>query len=163
MAVVAPSLNVELMDIFKKSKKSGKPITPPKLAKAIVTTYMQTAQNTMGFPVTQISGSSGFKSDLEDIMKKPKKAGKVITPMKLAKAIVNVTNTVMTQHQTTIVANAGFTQLKSDLESAMSKATKNPTKFPQALTKAIDTYFKSCNISGVIPGSPPVPFSGTPI
>jgi len=138
-------------------------VTPPKIAKAIVTTYMKSAQNSMAFPVTQIAGESKLREDLKEILSKPKKAGKAITPMKIAKAIVSVTNTLMTQHQTTIVANAGFTQLKSDIESCMSKATKNEAKFAQALARAIDTYFKSCIISGVIPGSPPVPFSGSPI
>ena len=106
---------------------------------------------------------SPMQTEIADATKKSKKGGKSVTPPKIAKAIVSVTNSLMTQHQTTIVANAGFAQLKSDIESCMSKATKNEAKFAQTLARAIDTYFKSCIISGVIPGSPPVPFAGSPI
>ena len=163
MAAVMAPMQTEIADITKKAKKGGKSITPPKIAKAIVTTYMKSAQNSMAFPVTQIAGESKLREDLKEIFSKPKKAGKTITPLKIAKAIVECTGTLMTQHQTAIVSQAGLTQLKSDIESCMSKPTKNKTKFAREFAKAVDTYFKSCNITGVIPGSPPIPFAGSPV
>lgn len=163
MAAVMAPMQTEIADITKKAKKGGKAITPPKIAKAVVTTYMKSAQNSMGFPVTQIAGESKLREDLKEIFSKPKKVGKTITPLKIAKAIVECTGTLMTQHQTAIVSQAGFTQLKSDIESCMSKPTKNKTKFAREFAKAVDTYFKSCNITGVIPGSPPIPFAGSPV
>ena len=163
MAAVMSPMQQSIADATKKAKKGGKSITPPKIAKAIVTTYMKSAQNSMAFPVTQIAGESKLREDLKEIFSKPKKAGKTITPLKIAKAIVECTGTLMTQHQTAIVSQAGLTQLKSDIESCMSKPTKNKTKFAREFAKAVDTYFKSCNITGVIPGSPPIPFAGSPV
>ena len=93
-------------------------------------------------------------------MKKPRKVGAVV-PIKIAKEIATtLMSSFQSVNQTTIVTAAGMTALQKDLNDMMKDPTKNKIKMAQKLVKALDTYAKSCTVSGFIPASPPIPFTG---
>ena len=156
MALAAPSLNPELRVLMKKQRRNKW----DKIVKAYVNNYLLNAQNAGGFSATAVSNGATAGQNIAEIMKKPRKVGAVV-PIKLAKEIsTTLMSSFQSVNQTVIITAAGMTALQKDLNDMMKDPTKSKTKMPQKLVKALDTYAKSCTVSGIIPGSPPIPFAG---
>ena len=157
MAMVAPAMNPELRILMKHQRRNKW----DKIVKSFVKDYLLNAQNAGGFSATSVPQGTTVAQNISELMKKPRKVG-VIVPIKIAKEI---TTTLMASfqsvNQTVIVTAPGGIQLQNDLKDMMKDPTKNKQKMYNKLVKALDTYAKSCNVSGIIPGSPPIPFSGT--
>ena len=124
-------------------------------------TYALSAQNSVGLPTLSMPAWSAGKSQLQAAMTAP-----VISSTMFAMSLTNAINTawssLQTQFQTApIVANPGT--LQSTLISTV--ATPNPSAqiFILGLVNAVHTYCSTSIITGVIPGTPPVPFTGPPL
>ncbi len=66
----------------------------------------------------------------------------------------------MSVNQTTIVTTAGLPGLISELVDLLSKANTSATAFCQGLATAVNNHAMAAIVSGIIPGAPPVPFTG---
>ena len=80
--------------------------------------------------------------------------------IKAAKAFNNCLMTYMSVYQTTIVTAAGLPGLINDFIEIGSAPQASPVKFAQGFAKALDVYTKQAVVIGIIPGSPPIPFTG---
>ena len=156
MALAAPVLNPKVQVLTKKNNRNKW----DKIVKSYVSDYLLNAQNAGGFSATAVSNGATAGQNIAEIMKKPRKVGAVV-PIKIAKEIATtLMSSFQSVNQTVIVTAAGMTALQKDLNDMMKDPTKSKTKMPQKLVKALDTYAKSCTVSGIIPGSPPIPFTG---
>jgi hypothetical protein len=68
--------------------------------------------------------------------------------------------TYISLHQTTIVTASGLPGLISDLADLLSAPSPSATLFATKFATALNTYTASATVIGIIPGTPPVPFSG---
>ena len=112
-----------------------------------------------GGACTGVPGVATLATDLIDIHSQLSKSNAIVAP-KVAKAFDAALMTFISVYQNTIVTTAGVPQLINDLINAAAAPVSDTTKYPRELAKALDVYTKSAIVSGIIPGSPPVPFTG---
>lgn len=123
--------------------------------------YALGVQNMMGLPFIAMPAFSAGLSSLQASMSAPVPAG-AIAAMNVATAINTAWSSVQTTFQTgPVVAN--LASLQSALNGVFAAPVPAGSLFIMGLTNAIHTYCATTVISGVIPGAPPVPFSGPPI
>ena len=84
----------------------------------------------------------------------------MLTAVRMAKAFNNTLMQYLSLYQTTIVTAPGMPLLINELSEIMSAPTSNPVKMAQGIGKALDNFTASAIVIGVIPGAPPVPFTG---
>ena len=65
-----------------------------------------------------------------------------------------------TAWQTTIVTAPGLPVLGSELVDLFSSPKASATLFAQGYAKALNNFTAAAIVSGMIPGSPPVPYTG---
>ena len=104
-------------------------------------------------------GSSALGQDLGDILSKESPAGD-LTAMKMAKAFDTCLQTFLSVFQTTIVTAPGLPGLQSELMDVFSSPKPTTTLFCMAYAKALNNYTLSAIVSGVIPDTPGIPFTG---
>ena len=104
-------------------------------------------------------GTSALGQELGDIYSGTSPAG-ALTGQKMAKAFNNCLGTFISVHQTTIVTAAGLGGLIAGLIDIFSSPNPSATIFANKLAKELNTFTLSAQVIGVIPGSPPVPFTG---
>ncbi len=123
--------------------------------------YALGVQNMMGLPFIAMPTFSAGLSQLQASMSVPTPAG-TIAAMNVATAINTAWMSVQTTFQTgPVVANIG--SLQSALNGVFAAPVPAGSMFIMGLTNAIHAYCATTVITGVIPGAPPVPFSGPPI
>jgi len=158
MALIAPQM-ISIMSPLNAPQTSG-----AMAAEIIMTafqTYAMAAQNSMGFPVISMPAFSAGKAQLKSGMMTPVPAGAMHAQL-LAGAINTAWMSVQTQFQVApVVANIGV--LLSQLQLVTAVPVPAGIQYIQGLANAIDLYCKSSIITGVIPGTPPVPFTGPPM
>ena len=160
MPLIMPSLQSELIDIYSKGKK-GNPA--PKLV-AIKTAqayfnYVSAGMNAGGQAFTAMPGSSALGQELGDILSTTSPAGN-LTAMKMAKAFDTCLQTFLSVFQTTIVTAPGLPGLQTELIDVFGSPKPSTTLFCMAYAKALNNYTLSAIVSGVIPDTPGVPFTG---
>ena len=159
MPLVSASITAEIMDKFSKPNKTAAAVWPT-VAKAYCNTYLQAGMNAApGGACTGVPGVATLATDLIEIHSSLSKSYAIVAP-KVAKAFDAALMTFISVYQNTIVTTAGVPQLINDLINAAAAPVSDPTKYPRELAKALDVYTKSAIVSGIIPGSPPVPFTG---
>ena len=104
-------------------------------------------------------GSSALGQDLDAVMSKTHPSG-AIAAMDMAKAFDKCLGTFKTAWQTTIVTAPGLPVLGSELTELFSSPKPSATLFAQGYAKALNNYTAMAIVSGLIPGAPPVPFTG---
>ena len=159
MPLIVASLQAELVGIFEKPK--GNPVPTPvamDIAKAYFN-YCSAGMNTGGFPFTAMPGSSALGSDLDAVMSKTNASG-ALAAMDMAKAFDSCLATFLSVNQTTIVTASGLPVLGSELTELFSSPKPSATLFAQGYAKALNNYTAMAIVSGLIPGAPPVPFTG---
>ena len=159
MPLVVATLQTELVGIFDKPK--GNPVPTPvamNIAKAYLN-YCSVGMNTGGFPFSAMPGSSALGSELDSIMSKTSPAGN-LTAMDMAKAFDKCLGTFMSANQTTIVTAPGLPILNTELVDLFSSPKPSATLFAQGFAKALNNYTAAAIVSGFIPASPPIPFTG---
>ena len=156
MAMVAPALNPKIQVLMKQNRRNKW----DKIVKSYVSDYLQNAQNAAGFSATSVPNGATAGQNIAELMKKPRKVGALV-PIKIAKEIATtLMSSFQSVNQTVIITAPGMIALQKDLNDMMKDPTKSKTKMVQKLVKALDKYAKSCTVSGIIPGSPPIPFTG---
>ena len=160
MPLVSATFQAELVGIFE-AGPSGNPsgkLVGMDISKAYMN-YCSAGMNTGGFPFSAMPGVSGLGSALGDILDGKSKSG-ALTAQKMAKEFDSCLATFMSVNQIAIVTTAGLPGLISELVDLLSKANPSATMFCQGLATAVNNHAMSAIVSGIIPGSPPIPFTG---
>ena len=160
MPLVSATFQSELIGIFDvgpDGNKSGKMVGLD-VSKAYMN-YISAGMNTGGFPFSAMPGTSALGSALGDILDKEEKSGSV-TAQNMAKEFDSCLQTFLSVNQTTIITTAGLGPLISELVDLLSKENASATLFCQGLATAVNNHAMAAIVSGLIPGAPPVPFTG---
>ena len=160
MPLISATFQAELVGIFEKGpqgNKSGKKVGID-ISKAYMN-YISAGMNAGGFPFSAMPGVSGLGSALGDILDKESKSG-ALTAQKMAKEFDSCLATFLSVNQTTIITTAGLPGLISELVDLLSKANPSATIFCQGFATAVNNHAMAAIVSGLIPGAPPVPFTG---
>ena len=160
MPLVSATFQAELVGIFEvgpSGNKSGK-LVGMDISKAYMN-YISAGMNAGGFPFSAMPGVSGLGSALGDILDGKSKSG-ALTAQKMAKEFDSCLATFMSVNQIAIVTTTGLPGLISELVDLLSKANASATLFCQGLATAVNNHAMSAIVSGMIPGAPPVPFTG---
>mgnify|MGYP001166848052 FL=1 len=160
MPLVSASFQAELVGIFEvgpSGNPSGK-LVGMDISKAYMN-YISMGMNAGGFPFSAMPGTSALGSALGDILDKESPSG-ALTAQKMAKEFDSCLQTFLSVNQTTIITTAGLGGLISELMDLLSKANPSATVFCQGLATAVNNHAMAAMVSGMIPGAPPVPFTG---
>ena len=129
------------------------------VAKEYCNTYLQSGMNA-GSGTTTLPGiAATLGGELMDATSTVTPVG-MLTAVRMAKAFNNTLMQYLSLYQTTIVTAPGMPLLINELSDIMSAPTPNPVKMGQGIGKALDNFTASAVVIGVIPGAPPVPFTG---
>ena len=160
MPLVSATFQAELVGIFEKGpsgNKSGK-LVGMDISKAYMN-YISAGMNVGGFPFSAMPGTSALGSNLGDILDTTSKSG-ALTAQKMATEFDSCLQTFLSVNQTTIITTAGLPGLISELVDLLSKANASATKFCQGFATAVNNHAMAAIVSGMIPGAPPIPFTG---
>ena len=160
MPLISATFQSELIGIFDvgpDGNKSGKKVGID-ISKAYMN-YCSAGMNAAGFPFSAMPGTSALGSALGDILDKESPSG-ALTAQKMAKEFDSCLATFMSVNQTTIITTAGLGGLISELVDLLSKANASATLFCQGLATAVNNHAMAAIVSGMIPGTPPIPFTG---
>ena len=160
MPLVSATFQAELVGIFEvgpSGNPSGK-LVGLDISKAYMN-YISAGINAGGFPFSAMPGVSQLGSNLGDILDKTSKTH-ATTAQKMATEFDSCLQTFMSVNQTTIVTTAGLGGLISELIDLLGKANPSATVFCQGLATAVNNHAMSAMVMGIIPGTPPVPFTG---
>ena len=160
MPLVVASLQAELVGELEKGPagNASPQIVGLGIAKAF-NNFCLTAMNVGGGNATAMPGFGGLGSDLGDILSGTSPAS-ALTALKMTKAFDTCMQTFLSLFQTTIVTAPALPLLQLGLSQLLSTPNPSATIFAQGLAKELHTYVGTCIVSGVIPGTPPVPFTG---
>ena len=162
MPLILPTLQGELINIYEKGP-SGNPspqVVGLQTAQAY-NTYCSTIMNMGGGAFSGMPGVGALGSELGNILSAVSPAG-ALTAQKMAKAFNDCLSTLLSVFQTTIVTAPGFAALIPELIDLFSSPKPSATLFATKFGTALNNFTSSAIIIGVVPGTPPVPFSGPP-
>ena len=124
--------------------------------------YALPATNMAGFPVTVgMPAWPAALTQLQTAMSAPVPAPSIFV-MNLTSAIHMAWSSLQTLFQISPVV-AIPTNLSGPLEGICAAPSPSATVFISGFTTAVHGYCMSSIITGVIPGTPPIPFSGPPL
>ena len=160
MPLVVASLQAELVGELEKGPAGNESpqIVGLGIAKAF-NNFCLTAMNVGGGNATAMPGFGGLGSDLGDILSGTSPAS-ALTALKMTKAFDTCMQTFLSLYQTTIVTAPGIGLLQGGLTDVLGRPNPSASLFAQGLATQLNTYVLSCMVSGMIPGAPPVPFTG---
>ena len=158
MALVYASMFAEIADKMAKPNASAALVWPT-VGKAYCNTYLQAGMNAGGGATTAVAGVGTLSMELIEINSGVVPSG-IITAVKIAKAFNNCLMTYMSVYQTVIVTAPGLPLLMNDIIEISSAPTASPVEYAQKICKALDAFTKTAIVTGIIPGSPPIPFTG---
>ena len=160
MPLISATFQGELIGIFEVGpggNPSGK-LVGMDISKAYMN-YISMGMNTGGFPFSAMPGVSALGSALGDILDKESPSS-ALTAQKMAKEFDSCLQTFLSVNQTTIITTAGLPGLISELVDLLSKANPSATMFCQGFATAVNNHAMAAIVSGLIPGAPPIPFTG---
>ncbi len=160
MPLVSATFQAELIGIFEvgpSGNPSGK-LVGLDISKAYMN-YISVGMNMGGFPFSAMPGVSQLGSALGDILDKSSPSG-ALTAQNMATEFDSCLQTFMSVNQTTIVTTAGLPGLISELVDLLSKNNASATSFCQGFATAVNNHAMAAIVSGIIPGTPPIPFAG---
>ena len=160
MPLVSATFQAELVGIFEVGpggNPSGK-LVGMDISKAYMN-YISAGLNAGGFPFSAMPGTSALGSALGDILDKTSKTH-ATTAQSMATEFDSCLATFMSVNQTTIITTAGLGGLISELIDLLSKNNASATLFCQGFATAVNNHAMAAIVSGMIPGAPPIPFTG---
>ena len=160
MPLISATFQAELVGIFEKGpqgNKSGKKVGID-ISKAYMN-YCSAGLNAAGFPFTAMPGTSKLGSALGDILDVTSKTH-ATTAQKMATEFDSCLATFVSVNQIAIVTIAGLPGLISELMDLLGKANPSATIFCQGFATAVNNHAMSAIVSVIIPGVPPIPFTG---
>ena len=128
------------------------------IAKAYMN-YCSTGMNAAAGSFTAMPGSSALGQDLGNILGGSSPAG-ALTAQKMATAFDTCLATFLSVHQNTIITAAGLPLLTGELMQVFGSPAPSATLFAQSFASALNNYTLAAIVIGMIPGSPPIPFTG---
>ena len=154
MALVKASMFSELMGTF--STHSPDPMKPGKdIAKAFAN-YLKMGQNAGGFPTTNVVDTSAGMT-IGQVFASQLPSGAAIGSQ-IASALTSMALTYMSTNQigppVTPPSHIG------PLMKLYSGPQPSGMSFAKEMADILDTWTKTWVVSGLIPGAPPIPFSG---
>ena len=154
MALVKATMFSELMGTF--STASPDPMKPGKdIAKAFAN-YLKMGQNAGGFPTTNVVDTSAGMT-IGQVFASQLPSGAAIGSQ-IASALTSMALTYMSTNQigppVTPPSHIG------PLMKLYSGPQPSGMSFAKEMANILDTWAKTWVVSGLIPGAPPVPFSG---
>ena len=154
MALVKASMFGELMGTF--STHSPDPMKPGKdIAKAFAN-YLKMGQNAGGFPTTNVVDTSAGMT-IGQVFASQLPSGAAIGSQ-IASALTSMALTYMSTNQigppVTPPSHIG------PLMKLYSGPQPSGMSFAKEMADILDTWTKTWVVSGLIPGAPPIPFSG---
>ena len=154
MALVKASMFGELMGTF--TTHSPDPMKPGKdIAKAFAN-YLKMGQNAGGFPTTNVVDTSAGMT-IGQVFASQLPSGAAIGSQ-IASALTSMALTYMSTNQigppVTPPSHIG------PLMKLYSGPQPSGMSFAKEMANILDTWAKTWVVSGLIPGAPPVPFSG---
>jgi len=160
MPLLLPTLQAELISIYEKGPM-GNP-TPPivgiKTAKAYMT-FVQPGINAGAGSTIAMPGFTAFGTSLGDILSSASPDGS-ITAQKISKEVDACLQTYISLFQTSIVTASGMIGLISDLTDLYAKPIPSASLYATKMSTALSNFTASAVVIGIIPGAPPIPFSG---
>ena len=160
MPLVIPTLQTELVGVYETGKK-GNP-DPNKVAKRTAQAYfnfVSPAIDAGGSPFATMSGKDALEKGLVNILSKSNPSS-ALTAQKIANEFVNCLLTFTTVWQKVINTNPGARLFSQDLTDLLSKPQPTATAFAMKFGSAIGNFTGLAIVTGLIPGSPPVPYTG---
>ena len=160
MPLIVATLQAELIVVYEKGP-TGNP--SPQLvglntAKAYMN-YCSTGMNAGAGSFTAMPGASALGQDLGNILGGSSPAG-ALTAQKIATAFDTCLATFLIVFQNTIITAAGLPLLTGELMQVFGSPAPSATLFAQSFASALNNYTLAAIVIGVIPGTPPVPFTG---
>ena len=154
MALVKASMFGELMGTF--STHSSDPMKPGKdIAKAFAN-YLKMGQNAGGFPTTNVVDTSAGMT-IGQVFASQLPSGAAIGSQ-IASALTSMALTYMSGQQ--IGPPVVSPSHVGPLMKLYSGPQPSGMSFAKEMANILDTWAKTWVVSGLIPGAPPVPFSG---
>ena len=160
MPLIVGTLQSELIAAIDKGP-SGNPsgtLVGLDIAKAYMN-YCSTGMNAGAGSFTAMPGSSALGQDLGNILGGSSPAG-ALTAQKMATAFDTCLATFLSVHQNTIITAAGLPLLTGELMQVFGSPAPSATLFAQSFASALNNYTLAAIVIGMIPGSPPIPFTG---
>tara|TARA_B100000029_G_C17432805_1_gene908530 strand:+ start:152 stop:625 length:474 start_codon:yes stop_codon:yes gene_type:complete len=154
MALVKATLFSELMGVF--SVHQADPMTPGKKIATAFANYLKMGQNAGGFTTTNVVDTPTGMT-IGQVFASQLPSGAPIGSQ-IASALTSMATTYMSVHQ--IGPPASAPSHTGPLIKLFSSPQPSGMNFSKELADILDTWTKTWVVSGMIPGSPPIPFSG---
>lgn len=122
--------------------------------------YISTVQNVGGGGFISLSGFSTLRKDLQDVFTEQYPSGTIVGSL-VATAFLNCLTTLLTLYQQG-PPSVTYSAFSTQLQTIFSDYPQSPRIFAQNFGREIHTLCSTAIISGTIPGTPPVPFTGAP-
>jgi|TARA_R110000744_G_scaffold209616_1_gene328580 hypothetical protein len=160
MPLLLPTLQTELISIYEKGP-AGNPgpiLVAVKTASAYLN-FVTPAIDMGGTPMLTMVGVKQLEMDLIDYYSAINPSVDLIA-QKIATAFVNCLSTFTTMNSKNISTNPGSRILSQDLTSLFSAPNLSATLFATKFATALFNFTGLAIVSGIIPGAPPIPYSG---
>ena len=160
MPLIVGTLQSELIAAIDKGP-SGNPsgtLVGLDIAKAYMN-ICSTGMNAGAGSFTAMPGASALGQALGEIFESSSPSG-ALTAQKIATEVDKCLQTFLSVFQNTIVTTAGLPLLTGELVQVFSSPAPSATLFAQSFASALNNYTLAAIVIGVIPGTPPVPFTG---
>ena len=155
MALVKATMMMELAGAF--ASPAANPMKPGKdIAKAFKN-YLMMGMNAGGFPASAVSGTQPAGMGIGGVFAQQLPVGAAIGSQ-IATQLTTMALTFMSGQQ--IGPPVTAPSHTPQLIQLFSGPQPTPLQFAKELSGILDTWTKTWVVSGLIPGSPPIPFSG---
>tara|TARA_R100001369_G_C3256356_1_gene157157 strand:- start:38 stop:529 length:492 start_codon:yes stop_codon:yes gene_type:complete len=160
MPLLLPVLQTELISIYEKGPAGnpGPVLVAVKTASAYEK-FVTPAVDMSGAPMATMLGTKALESELIDLLLATNPSVDVIA-QKMATSFVNCLSTFTTINSKNISTNPGSRILSQDLTSIFSAPIPSATLFATKFASALFNFTGLAIVSGLIPGAPPIPYSG---
>jgi hypothetical protein len=161
MPLVVSTLQSELVSIYTSGGDKGNP-DPKKVGKDVgkaYFNYVSAGIDSGGSPFASMPGKDGLGQELGGIYGKEYTSG-MLHAQDMAKAFDNCLQTFKTSWSTTIITTAGTMPLFTGLNGIFSSPNSDKAMFARKFGMELANFTMMAVVAGMIPGSPPVPYTG---
>ena len=160
MALDVGSLTGELVKLYEKGPKGNS--DPKEVGRETGKAYMNFCSKAMdsgGGKFVSMSGASDLGKNLGNIYNK-ESIGGALTAEAIATEFNNCLLTFKTDQQLVIITSTGYPMMIMGLIGVFSAPNTSAAQYAQKLAMEIASFTMMAIVSGLIPGAPPVPYTG---
>ena len=161
MPLVVSALQGELVGIYTSGGDSGNP-DPKKVGRDVAGAYfnyVSAGVDSGGSPFMAMTGKDSLGQELGGIYDKEYTSG-LLHAQDMAKAFDNCLQTFRTSWSHTIVTTPGTAPFFAGLNGIFSSPNSDRAMFARKFGMELANFTMMAMVSGLIPGSPPVPYTG---